>query len=98
MAHGDFSDFDPNLGIGSATLLCRSRRTVAVNPPYWIEIEMVGEDDSPCAGENYSVQCPDGSTKTGSLNQLGFARVELDQPGMYGISFPDLDKDAWSAR
>ena len=95
MAHGDFSDFGRDHEIGSATVACRAGRKKSVDSVYWIEIEMVGEDNSPCPGESYSVKCPDGSLQTGNLNQLGFARVALDQPGAYGISFPDLDKDAW---
>lgn len=95
MAQGNFSDFDANLGIGSATLACPAGRQKAVDSTYWIEIEMVGEDNSPCPGEAYSVKGPDGSVQTGTLNQLGFARVALEQPGSYGISFPELDKDAW---
>jgi hypothetical protein len=95
MAHGDFSDFNPDVDIGSATVACRGGRKRPGDSPYWIEIEMVGEDNSPCPGEAYSLKCPDGSVKTGALNQLGFARVALDQPGLYGISFPALDKEAW---
>jgi hypothetical protein len=92
MAQGDFSGFDPDLGIGSTTVACRTGRE---NDRFWIEIELVGEDGSPCPGEKYRVKCPDGSVKTGSLDESGFTRIALDRPGTCGISFPDFDKDAW---
>lgn len=98
MAHGDFSNFNPGSNIGSATIACGAAQKTVTDPPYWIEIEMVGEDNNPCPGESYSVKCPDGSVLTGALNQLGFARVALDRPGTYGISFPELDKDAWGPK
>ena len=82
--------FNPKMTAGSPTVPCP-----AAPPKFWIEIEMVGEDDRPCPGERYNVKCPDGSLRTGVLSELGLARVELTQAGTCEISFPDLDKDAW---
>jgi hypothetical protein len=64
----------------------------------WIEIELVGEDDKPIAGEAYQITMPDGSVKTGTLDEKGFARVEGMDPGTCKVTFPDLDKDAWEKK
>jgi len=61
----------------------------------WIEIELVGEDDMPIAGEKYEIETPDGTKATGTLNKDGFARVEGFSAGECKVSFPKLDKDAW---
>lgn len=61
----------------------------------WIEIEMVGEDDKPIAGERFQVTLPDGSVAEGTLDDKGFARVDGFEPGSCKVSFPDLDQDAW---
>ena len=61
----------------------------------WIEIELVDEDDKPIPGEKYKITMPDGSAKTGTLDENGFARVEGIDPGTCNVTFPNLDKDAW---
>lgn len=61
----------------------------------WIEIEFVGEDDSPISGEKYEVTLPDGSVASGTLDANGFARIEGFEPGKCKVSFPNLDADTW---
>lgn len=61
----------------------------------WIEIEMVGEDKKPIAGERYRITLPDGSVAEGTLDEKGLARVEGFEPGSCKVTFPDLDQDAW---
>jgi len=61
----------------------------------WIEVEMVDEEDEPVPGEKYEIELPDGSVKSGTLDQNGFVRVEGIEPGNCKISFPKLDKEAW---
>ncbi len=61
----------------------------------WIEIELVGEDNKPIAGEPYRVVTPEGTQATGTLDEKGFARIDYIQPGTCKVSFPNLDKDAW---
>jgi type VI secretion system secreted protein VgrG len=61
----------------------------------WIEIELVDEAGQPMAGEAYTVIVPDGSEKSGSLDEKGFARVDHIDPGACKVTFPNLDKDAW---
>jgi hypothetical protein len=66
-------------------------------PIYWIEIELVGEDDSAIPWEEYRVQLPNGDTARGYLDDDGWARIEnIETPGACRVSFPRLDKDAWS--
>ncbi len=61
----------------------------------WIEIEMVGEDDSPIPGEAYRITLPDGTVAEGTLDDKGLARVDGIDPGNCQITFPNLDQDAW---
>jgi type VI secretion system secreted protein VgrG len=61
----------------------------------WIEIELVGEDDSPISGEKYQVTLPDGTVASGTLDGDGFARIEGFDSGDCKVSFPELDKAAW---
>lgn len=61
----------------------------------WIEIELIGEDDSPIPGEPYELTLPDGSVASGTLDEKGFARIEGFEPGTCQVCFPRLDKDAW---
>lgn len=62
----------------------------------WIEIELVGEDDSPVAGEKFHLVLPDGSTREGILDQAGRVRIEGIDPGTCKVSFPNLDGEAWA--
>lgn len=62
----------------------------------WIEIEMVDESDGPVAGERYEIEMPDGRVATGTLNSLGWARVEgIEKGATCRIRFPKLDKDCF---
>jgi type VI secretion system secreted protein VgrG len=63
----------------------------------WIEIQLVGEDGKPIPGEPYKITLPDGTTVAdGTLDDKGFARVDNIDPGNCQVTFPNLDKDAWS--
>jgi len=61
----------------------------------WIEIELIGEDDSPVVGESYRVILADGTAVEGSLDEKGLARIEGIEPGTCKVTFPRLDSDAW---
>jgi type VI secretion system secreted protein VgrG len=61
----------------------------------WVEIELVGEDESPIPGERYRVELPDGTVAEGTLDENGCARVDGIDPGNCNITFPNLDQDAW---
>ena len=63
---------------------------------HYVEIELVGEDDGPIAGERYRVVLPNGSSVEGRTGADGTARiVGIDRAGTCKVSFPDLDQDAW---
>jgi hypothetical protein len=64
--------------------------------PSWVEIELLGEDDSPIPGEKYALKLPGGKLMEGTLDQEGKVRVEAIPPGLCQVSFPALDKGAWS--
>ncbi|GJQ30603.1 MAG: hypothetical protein HBSAPP03_24870 [Phycisphaerae bacterium] len=64
-------------------------------PPTWIEIELLDDDDQPIAGEVYRVTTPDGKVRSGTLNDKGFARVEGVKKGQCKVTFPRLDEAAW---
>lgn len=62
----------------------------------WIEIKLVDEQGDPVPGERYEVKVPDGSVATGTLDEKGYAKINGIDPGSCDISFPNLDKSAWS--
>lgn len=62
----------------------------------WIEIEMIDESDKPVAGMAYEIKTSEGEIRGGTLNDKGFARVEGVPKGSCTVSFPRLDKAAWS--
>lgn len=63
----------------------------------WIEIQLLGEDGKPIAGERYRIELPDGALQEGTLDSQGIARVSDIESGDCRITFPDLDEDAWEA-
>ncbi len=62
---------------------------------FWIEIELVGQDDLPIANEKYRITSADGTVANGHLNSKGWARVEPPGPGECEVTFPNLDQEAW---
>lgn len=62
----------------------------------WIEIELIGEDDKPIPGVAYQVALPGGKLVSGQLDDAGMARVEDIPAGTCMVSFPELDKEAWT--
>ncbi|MFJ4376462.1 hypothetical protein ACIP1T_28080 [Pseudomonas japonica] len=65
-------------------------------PVYWVEIELIGEDDSPIPWEAYELRLPDGQCVPGFLDDQGFARFDnLASAQPCEVRFPNLDKDAW---
>ncbi|HEY3744193.1 MAG TPA: hypothetical protein VGL53_30315 [Bryobacteraceae bacterium] len=80
--------------VGTAVVPCPLQKKD--KPVYWLQIELVGEDDKPIPWEEYKVILPDGTETDGYLDQDGFAGFEgIPQSGSCKISFPNLDKDAW---
>lgn len=64
----------------------------------WVEVQLVGEDDSPIPDEKYVLTLPGGKRIEGALDKEGRVRVDGIPPGPCQISFPGLDKDAWARR
>jgi hypothetical protein len=62
----------------------------------FIEIEMVDDKGRPVPDLAYRIEAPDGKQYEGTLDADGKARVDDIEPGNCRITFPDLDKDAWS--
>ena len=62
----------------------------------WIEIELVGMDDSPIAGMPYEITLPDGKTvDKGTTDAKGKAKLTGIPSGNCQICFPELDGAAW---
>jgi hypothetical protein len=61
----------------------------------WIEIELVDEKGKPVPAEAYSIELPDGTLRTGSLDAHGRARVDQIDPGMCKVTFPKIDGREW---
>ena len=55
----------------------------------WVEIVLKDRAGQPMADENYSVEFADGTTRDGSLDSDGCARIEDVPPGRYRVTFPD---------
>jgi hypothetical protein len=62
----------------------------------WVEIELLGEDDSPIPEEKYALKLPGGKLVEGTLDDQGKARVDGIPPGRCRVSFPDFDKESWA--
>lgn len=61
----------------------------------WIEVELVGEDNKPIAGELVEITVPDGRVYKSSTDHLGLVRVAGFQKGACKVTFPNLDQEAW---
>jgi hypothetical protein len=89
-----FGNTDPESGVLPCPL---NKPSQATEPVHWIEIELLGEDDSPIPEEEYEVTLTDGHLIRGFLDESGWARIDgIENPGECQISFPRLDRDAWS--
>ena len=62
----------------------------------WVEIQLVGEDDSPIPNEKYALKLPGGKLLEGTLDGQGKVRIEGLPPGQCQVAFPGLDKTAWT--
>ncbi|QDE94790.1 hypothetical protein BHS05_02275 [Myxococcus xanthus] len=62
----------------------------------WLAIELKDEEGNPIPHARYLVTLPDGSTREGTLNKNGYARVDGVNPGQCQVTFPELDGQSWS--
>lgn len=61
----------------------------------WIEIRVIDNDNRPLAGEDYSVELPNGEIRSGKLDSNGLARIEAAVSGVCTVLFPNIDEDEW---
>ena len=87
-----FKPVDPD----SASDVATSESTEEEEKKSWIEIELVDEESKPIPGEKYEITLPDKTVAKGTLDAMGLARIDGIKPGTCQITFPDLDKSAWS--
>ncbi|MFP2926076.1 carboxypeptidase regulatory-like domain-containing protein [Pyxidicoccus sp. 3LG] len=52
-----------------------------IQEPTWLVIELMDDEDKPVPHARYVVTLPDGSTREGTLNKHGYARVDGVNPG-----------------
>ncbi|RFP19563.1 MULTISPECIES: hypothetical protein [unclassified Duganella] len=82
--------------VGSAVQECPLQKQPAA-PTHWIELELLGDDDSPIPHAAYEVRMPDGSVAKGFLDDTGFIRIQkIAGEGACLVLFPELDAEAWS--
>lgn len=61
----------------------------------WIEIVLVDDKERPVANERFAVKVPDGTTRTGRLDERGFVRIDGIDAGPCDVTFPDIDGREW---
>lgn len=62
-----------------------------------VEIELLDAEDNPVPGEPYRITLPDGTVKTGTLDDQGRARiVGIEQAGTCQVCFYQRDAAAWA--
>lgn len=82
--------------VGSAVQACPLQQEQAAHV-HWIELELLGEDDSPIPHAAYELRMPDGSVAKGFLDETGFIRIpRIAGTGTCQVLFPELDAQAWS--
>jgi hypothetical protein len=83
-----------NTRIGEVVQTCPVQRVE--QPLHWLEIVLLGEDDSPIRFEEYLVVLPGGKSAKGYTDGNGRARFEgIITAGVCQIHFPNLDEEAW---
>ncbi len=64
----------------------------------WIEIVLVDEKGRPAPNERYRIVLPDGSMRSGQLDENGFQRLDGIEMGICDVTFPDIDGREWSKK
>ncbi|MBL8240463.1 MAG: hypothetical protein JNM66_23785 [Bryobacterales bacterium] len=64
----------------------------------WIELELLEEDGTACAGEPYWVRDPGGTVHEGELDKKGFVRIEPIPSGICQVRFPATAGEEYPVR
>lgn len=65
-------------------------------PTAMVEIELLDTEGNPVPGEPWDQVLPDGSKRSGQLDERGRAIVSSIPEGVRQVTFPRLDADAWA--
>jgi hypothetical protein len=60
-----------------------------------LEIHVVDLDRKPQEGLAFKITMPDGGTSLGKLDKEGRAQAKSSSPGVFKVTFPDLDGGDW---
>ena len=60
-----------------------------------LAIHVVDLKQKPQAGMAFTIKAPDGSSVSGKLDKDGRGNAKSSTPGMFTVTFPDLDGDDW---
>jgi hypothetical protein len=63
-----------------------------------LEIELVDTEGHGSGGEDWELELPDGSRRSGQLDEHGFARITDVPESGCRVSFPRLDAEGWAPR
>ncbi len=63
----------------------------------WIEIQLMDEDGNPLPDVEYETVYPDGTTKSGRLDEEGRVTLENVPPGSFNITYKDIYPDVEAA-
>jgi hypothetical protein len=73
-------------------------RVLRVRPARtWVSIELLDDAGDPVRDIAFELELPDGSKRSGRLDERGRARFDGIKPGECKLSFPDIDASEWSA-
>lgn len=68
---------------------------VSEAPEAWVAIELIDNHGRPVPYERYRIKLPDGTTREGTLDRDGLARIDGIDAGLCEVTFPDLDGRSW---
>ena len=71
------------------TLQFEVTRTFVVKRRPVLRITLLDEEDGGIAGEPYRVTCPNGERREGELDEVGFAKIPMVEPGLCVVEFPN---------
>jgi type VI secretion system secreted protein VgrG len=60
-----------------------------------LEIHVVDLDGKPQEGLAFKIEMPDDKTSSGKLDKQGCGKAESSSPGVFKVTFPDLDGGDW---